>query len=111
MADQQVANQICSLNGGVRVQPLPGYYYKGGKMSPTYNEVEWPQDLLIKAICNEYPGKFETTTEDNFTFLKQSMFPLEVLLRAKVEICKKSEARARPKKKARQIDLHHMLAG
>ena len=57
-ANKQVANQICSLNGGVRIQPLPGYG-TGSKTSPTWNEEEWPRDLLIQAICNEYPGKIQ----------------------------------------------------
>ena len=50
-------------------------------------------------------------TEDNFAFIQQGMSPLEASRRAKVEIRQKSEAPARPRKKARQIDLHHTLVG
>jgi hypothetical protein len=61
------------LNGGVRVQPLPGFN-EGSKMLPEWREDEWPRDLLIEAIRYEYPGDFDSYEE--CTFIKEGMSPM-----------------------------------
>jgi hypothetical protein len=71
--DKSVANRLCALNGGVRVQPLPGFN-EGSKMLPEWREDEWPRDLLMEAIRYEYPGNFNSYEE--CTFIKEGMSPM-----------------------------------
>jgi hypothetical protein len=101
-AYEQVANRLCGLNGGVRVQPLPGFY-KGSKTSPTWNEEEWPRGLLIDAIRYEYAGDFKS--DKAFAFIQAGMSPMEASQLAEVETRQKSvkiEATGSPRKKARK---------
>lgn len=99
-----VANRLCGMNGGVRVQPLPGFY-EGSKMSPEWNEEEWPRELLIEAIRYEYPGDFES--DEACTFIEEGMSPMQASQLAGVEIrrrgVRKIEAPESPRKKAKIV--------
>lgn len=75
-SDEAVANQLCSLNGGQRVAPLPGSY-EGEETSPTWNGMKWSRDLLIEAIRFKFPGTFPQ--DANFDFITTGMTPLQAI--------------------------------
>ncbi|OEU14803.1 hypothetical protein FRACYDRAFT_241361 [Fragilariopsis cylindrus CCMP1102] len=75
-SDEAVANQLCSLNGGQRVAPLPGSY-EGNVTSPTWNGMNWSRDLLIEAVRFKFPGTFPQ--DANFDFITTGMTPLQAI--------------------------------
>ena len=75
-SEEAVANQLCSLNDGQRVAPLPGSY-TGKVTSPTWNGMNWSRDLLIEAVRFKFPGTFPQ--DANFDFITTGMTPLQAI--------------------------------
>jgi hypothetical protein len=99
-SEEEVAMKLCDLNGGLRVQPLPGYF-EGDRKTPTWKHQAWPHNLLVESVRYEYPGFLQ---EDQCTFISDDMSPCEASLCAASAIRAKRETielPGSPKKKAK----------
>lgn len=93
--ERGVADELCGMNGGERIRPMPGCYetQKDSVISkmlrnmnvqgknhhlihPTWKAVTWTRDLLIEAVRYEYPPD-ELALISNFDFIEEGMTPLK----------------------------------
>ena len=93
--EKHVADCLCSMNGGERIQPMVGRYEtkendvlfkaqcalkladeRQPLTNPTWKLVRWTKDLLIEAVKYEFPeSELESISYD---FIEDGMTPLQV---------------------------------
>jgi hypothetical protein len=76
--NEEVANELCECNCGVRVQPINGFYTGTNKIKPLWKGASWSRKLLIDALKYEFHGSIGDRSEDDefFSFVKDDMTPL-----------------------------------
>lgn len=93
--ERGVADELCGMNGGERIRPMPGCYetkednviskmlrtmnIQGKNHSlihPTWKPVTWTRDLLIEAVRYEYPPDVLAPIS-SFDFIEEGMTPLK----------------------------------
>ena len=93
--ESDVADELCRMNGGERIRPMPGCYethennlvfnvLRGMNLQsknnflihPTWKPVTWSRDLLIQAVQYEYPPD-KLVNLASLDFIEDGMTPLE----------------------------------
>lgn len=95
--DAKIATEICGMNNGIRVVPMPGFY-EGEKTSPQWVNTSWTRSQLVEMVNAEYPSKFK---EEQLAFVEDGMTPLAVLLEARIALRCNHAAPESPRKKQR----------
>lgn len=103
--DAKVATEICGMNNGMRVVPMPGFY-KGEKTSPQWVNTSWTRSQLLEMVKAEYSGKF---TEEQLAFVQDGMTPMAVLLEARIALRCCHAAPESPRKKQRTGSIDTFL--
>jgi hypothetical protein len=93
--NESVANELCDLNGGMRVLPLPNTYM-GSRTSPTWLDMKWSRKLLVEMAKWHYPD----CDEEKLDFIKDGMVPGEVLKQVQLSF-REVEVPQSPNRKSR----------
>lgn len=94
--DRDVATELCGLNKGRRVVPMPGFYSGDILITPEWKKTRWNRDLLIQMIDLKYEDK---VTEEMLAFVEDGMTPCEVLLKICPKLRTRKVAPQSPKKR------------
>ena len=102
--NEEVANELCGCNGGVRVQPINGFYTGTNKIKPAWKNSYWSRTLLIDALKYEFHCRIGDKSEDDefFGFVEDGMTPMAASKTTKKALkaaAKKSEKPSSPKKR------------
>ena len=81
--DKDVATELCGLNKGKRVVPMPGFYTADNLISPAWQNTCWSRDLLVETLCLKYEEKVNDQT---LGFVEDGMMPCEVLLKIRPKL-------------------------
>lgn len=93
--DAKVATELCGMNDGLRVAPMPGFY-GGEKSFPQWVHTRWTRSQLIKMLTANYPDKF---TDEQLAFVSDGMTPMTVLLEARMSLRSEHTAPDSPRKR------------
>jgi hypothetical protein len=96
--DESVADELCRLNGGVRIAPLPNTF-TGPATSPKWLGMEWSRELLIELTKWHFPE----CEEEKMKFIKDGMSPGEVKKEVQLSF-RKVEKPQSPRRKSRSTE-------
>jgi hypothetical protein len=97
---EKVANEICGLNGGVRVASLP-LCLEGEKITLKWLGMWWKRTLLIALIRKRHPLKIER--DETVEFVKKGMTPLDIIKQAERLLYKKRKKNLSPQRKSQSF--------
>jgi hypothetical protein len=86
---------LCSLNGGQKIQPLPGTF-TGEKTNPVWNDFAWSRQELTKLVDKQHGNAFdgEKDADGCYSWIELGETPMDVKGKADVRLA----PRGSPKK-------------